>query len=400
MKKFKFKAKNAEGKVVKGLVEAINEKEAARILRDKKLILFNLAVRSKTNFGSFFSSFMGVSSKDVAEFTRQLATMIASGLSLTNSLILIQEQSKPAFEKVLADVVKEVEGGSTLHDSLSRHPNVFTKTYVALIKSGEFSGGLDDVLKRMADTLEKEQEFKGKVKGAMIYPIIVIIGMFAVIAIMMVYVVPKLMSMYEEFGTTLPLSTQILISSSNFATKFWYLVLLMLGGIVYGFHMWRKTPAGRKHVDKMVLKIPIFGVLTTKIILTDVARTLSMLLGAGVTIIDSLNIAAEASNNAIYEESMRVAAKDVEKGLPLTTTFERYEEYPPIFAQMIAVGEETGKLDDVLAKVAKQFEMEAELAVKGLTTAIEPLMMVILGVGVGFIIISIITPIYNLTSQF
>jgi type IV pilus assembly protein PilC len=400
MKKFRFRAKTQDGKLVKGVVEGVNNRDAVRILRNKDLIAFNISEKTKIEFGKVFSSFMGISSKDVSEFTRQLSTMIASGLSLTNSLILLKEQAKPALEKVLNDVVKEIEGGSSLHEALNRHPEAFSKTYIALIKSGEFSGSLDEVLKRMADTLEKEQEFKGKVKGALIYPVIVVIGMILVTAVMMIYVIPQLVSMYEEFGTTLPVTTQILMSVSKFVSKFWFLVILAAAGAVYGLYVWRQTPKGRYYVDKIILTIPVFGLLKTKIILTDVSRTLSMLLGAGVTIIDSLNIAAEAADNAIYERSMKVAAKDVEKGLPLTSSFERYEEYPPIFSQMVAVGEETGKLDEVLEKVSRQFEMEAEIAVKGLTTALEPLMMVVLGIGVGFIIISIITPIYNLTAQF
>jgi len=400
MKRYKYKAKSNEGKLVTGLVEALNEKSAARVLREQNLIPLYLSERSKLGFGFFISSFMGVSSKDVADFTRQLSTMIAAGLSLTNSLVILQEQSKPTMAKVLAEIVKEIEGGSSFNQVLIKYPKIFSHTYVALVKSGEASGSLDEVLKRMSDSLEKQQEFKGKVKGAMIYPTIVVTGMLGVMFVMMTFVIPKMTSMYQDFGTSLPLSTQILIGVSNFFSRFWYLVLAMIAGAIYGFHAWRKTPYGRKKTDGLILKIPIVGILQTKVILTEISRTLSMLLGAGVTIIDSLNIVAEAANNAIFENSIRVAAKDVEKGFPLTQVFERYEEYPPIFTQMVAVGEETGKLDEVLAKLSTQFEMESELAIKGLTTAMEPLMMVVLGIGVGFIVISIITPIYNLTSQF
>ncbi len=400
MKKYKYKAKSIDGKAISGLVEALNEKEAVRILRERQLIPFYLSEKGGSDFASLFSSFLGVSSKDVTEFTRQLATMIGAGLSLTNSLIILQEQSKPVLTKVLADVVKEIEGGSSFHEALSKYPDIFSKTYIALVKSGEASGALDEVLMKMSEALEKQEEFKGKVKSAMIYPAIVVIGMIGVIAVMMIFVIPKMTSMYTEFGTTLPMSTQILISTSDIVSRFWFIFLGAFVGLIYLLNIWKQTPQGKQQIDEIMLKIPIMGVLKTKIILTDMARTLAMLLAAGVTIIDALNIAAEAAGNAVFEDSMKKAAKDVEKGFPLTATFERFEEYPPIFSQMVAVGEETGKLDEVLLKLSKQFEMESELAVKGLTTAIEPLMMVVLGIGVGFIVISIITPIYNLTSQF
>lgn len=400
MKRFKYKAKTTKGTTVNGLVEGINKKQAARILQERNLTVFSLQEKNLNKFNFLLNIFHHLSSKDITEFTRQLATMIGAGLSLIDSLIILQEQSKPAMAKIIEDIIKEVEGGSSFHKALLKHTDVFSKIYLALIKSGETAGSLDEVLKKMASSLEKQEEFKSKVKGAMIYPIIVVIGMIGVIFIMMVYVVPKLTSMYEEFGTTLPMSTQILINFSKFMTKFWPLVFIFFGGGIYGFRYWKKTANGRRIFDRLMLKLPVVGVLKTKIILTDITRTFSMLLGAGVSVIEGLNIVAEAANNVIFEESIRKAAKSVEKGFPLTTTFEKFEEYPPIFTQMVSVGEETGKLDEILARLSKQFEMESETAVKGLTSAIEPLMMVVLGIGVGFIVISIITPIYNLTSQF
>jgi type IV pilus assembly protein PilC len=400
MKKFQYKAKTEESKTVTGIVEAANKKEAARILRDKKLLTFYLKERGQDNFNSLFLALRGISSRDIADFTRQLSTMVEAGLPLTDALTIIQEQSKPAMSKIVADLVKEIEGGSSFYDALVKHADVFSKIYLALIKSGEAAGSLDKVLKRMADSLEQQEEFKSKVKGAMVYPVIVLVGMVLVIFIMMVYVVPKLTSMYEEFGTTLPMSTKILIGTSKVVSRYWFIFIAICGMAFYAFNMWRATPVGGEKVDRIILKLPIMGVLQKKVILTEICQTLAMLLSAGVTIIEALNIVAEAANNAVFENSIKRVAKDVEKGFPLTSVFERFEEYPPIFNQMVAVGEETGKLDEVLLRLSRQFSMEAETAVKGLTTAIEPLMMIVLGIGVGFIVVSIITPIYNLTSQF
>src|SRR4030042_3514968 len=256
MKKFKFKAKDYEGKNIDGLVEAINIKEGARILREKRLIPIEISEKGRSQAFTFISSFMGIGSKDVTQFTRQLSTMVASGLTLTSSLSLLQEQAKPAMAKLLADLVKEVEGGSSFNQALAKYPNVFSKTYIALIKSGEASGSLDTVLKRMAESLETGEEFKNKVKGAMIYPVIVIIGMVVVVAIMMIYVIPKLLEMYKDFGADMPKSTLLLMSISQFTVKFWYIIILGIFGFVYGLRLWRATPAGREKSDNFILKTP------------------------------------------------------------------------------------------------------------------------------------------------
>lgn len=401
MKKFEYKAKTKEGKTVKGIVEVKTEAEAVRLLRAKKLLTLSLRSKEeKSDLLSFLSILKGVSQNDITEFTRQLATMINAGLTLTDALTILRNQSKPAVSQLLSDVIRDVEGGSSLYAALSKHPGSFSKIYLSLIKSGEVAGSLDKVLLRLSDTLEKQQEFRSKVKGALIYPAIVVIGMIIVGFIMMVYVIPKLTEMYEEFGTTLPLPTQILISVSHFTTHYWFVVIALFVGLIYLLRLWKNTPLGREQIDGFLLKMPVMGPLTRNVILTDITRTLSMLVGAGVSIIESLNTIAEGVNNAIFEKSLKYAAKQVEKGLPLASVLERFEEYPPIVSQMTAVGEETGKLDEVLGRVSKYFELQSEVAIKGLTSAIEPIIMVLLGLGVGFLVMAIIVPIYNLTAQF
>jgi len=234
----------------------------------------------------------------------------------------------------------------------------------------------------------------------LIYPIIVTTAMIAVAAVMMIFVVPKLTSLYDEFGAELPAMTKALISMSNFMVKTWYAQLLMIivGG--YSFLQWKKTASGREFVDAKILKIPIVGKLKTKVILTEITRTLALLVEAGISIVEALEIVSGAADNVIFSQSLKKAAKDVEKGIPLAAAIGQFEQYPPLVPQMIAVGEETGKIDEVLLNVSTYFESESEQAVKGLTTAIEPLMMILLGIGVAFLVIAIILPIYNLTSQF
>lgn len=400
LEKFNYKAKTKNGRVVTGIVEAVSQTDAVRLLQDKKLVVFSLHPRTGRSFGAVLSSLRGVSDRDATELTRQLATMIGAGLTLVNSLSILQEQAKPAVAKLLAEVARKVQGGASFYESLRQHPKVFSRVYLSLVRSGEMAGKLDKVLLEMADSLEKDQAFRRKIKGAMVYPSIVLIGMVAVAFIMMIYVVPKLTEMYQEVQADLPLPTQILVGVSNFVSRFWALIILATIGLVFGIKHWRNTPSGRDKFDHFILRVPVVNKLLTKIILTQITRTFSMLISAGVPIIESLNIVAEAANNVVYETSVKEAAYAVEKGMTLSNALEKFEEYPPLVIQMISVGEQTGKVGEVLARVANYFEQEAEEAIKGLTTAIEPLMMIILGIGVGFIVISIITPIYNLTSQF
>jgi type II secretory pathway component PulF len=252
----------------------------------------------------------------------------------------------------------------------------------------------------LAQNLEKDKEFRAKTKGAMIYPVIVLIAMLIVGFIMMVFVVPKLTAMYEDFGAELPLPTLILISIANFMTSFWWLFILLVFGGWLAFRKWYKTPLGQRKVDALLLKVPIIGALRQKIILTNFSRTLSLLLSSGVPLLSSLVIVSEAVGSVLYRSALTEVTKKVEKGVSLSRAMSIYDLFPGILHQMLAVGEETGKLDEVLLKLSTYFESESEQAVKNLTAAMEPLIMVVLGLGVGAMVIAIIMPIYSLTSQF
>ena len=283
---------------------------------------------------------------------------------------------------------------------MEKYPQHFSTTYIALIRAGESSGTLDMVLNRLADNLEKDQEFSATVKGAMVYPAIIFIVMIIVFIILMTAVVPKLTELFSQFGSDLPLQTRILQWVSDFFVKFWWLVVIIGVGGWTLFLKWKKTISGRHIWDAIVLKLPIFGPLSKQIILVEFTRTLGMLVGSGVHILDSLNIMVKSVDNIHYQEAIQDIAKKVEKGLPLGQLFAQYPMFPPILAQMVRVGEETGKMDESLIKISTYFERESDHTVKTLTTALEPVIMIILAVGVGFIVFSIITPIYNLTSQF
>lgn len=398
---YKYKAFDAKGKQITGLVEAQSEDQAARLLKDKDLTIISLAVTSTSALSSLTSRFKKVGFSDIVNFTRQLSTMVTAGLSLPQSLSILQEQTtNPEFAKVISDIEHQIVGGGNLADALSKYPAYFSPIYISLVRAGESSGMFDKILTRLAETMESQREFRSKVVGAMIYPVIIIVGMVVVVTIMMIVVMPKLTDLYKDFGIDLPVTTQILISTSTFMVHFWWLMLLFVVGAAYAIRQFKKTPSGERLIDTYMLKIPLFGELQKKIILVEFTRTLSMLLSAGIHILDALRTLKGSLDNVLYREAVDDIASKIEKGFPIGETFAAHKEFPPIISQMIKVGEETGKLDETLLKVSLYFQAESENLVKGLTTAIEPIIMVILGVGVGFIVISVITPIYNLTAQF
>lgn len=401
MKRFKYKAKDKSGNLVTGYVEATSINSAAKLIREKDLIVISISPVRELPLNLLKSIKERVTGGDITTFTRQLATMSNAGLPLTEALLILRSQTKGSMQKVVAQILADVEEGQSLSSSLSKHERVFSRTYIALVKSGEVGGALDKVLLRLSENLESQQEFKGKIKSAMIYPLIIIIGMAMVAFIMMVFVVPRLTTLYEQFGAELPLPTKVLISVSSFMVKFWPIFLALLGVLIYGFKLYRATKHGRKKTDELIMRIPIIGGLQQQVVLTEVTRTLSLMAATGVSIIESLTITAEAVTNVIISEALEDSAKMVEKGFPVAFAFSRHPEaFPFILSQMIAVGEETGKIDEVLGKVSHVFEVESNQKLKALTAAVEPVILIVLGVGVAFLVISIVLPIYNLTTQF
>lgn len=398
---FSYKALSNNGNAVTGLVEAPSEGTAARLLREKGLFVVKLnQSNSSLSLSNLSMKLKRVGFNDVVNFTRQLSTMIVAGLQLPESLAILRAQTtNPVFANVIMDIEHQIIGGANLADSLSKYPKHFGEIYIALVRAGEASGTLDTVLARLADTLEAQQEFRNKVKGAMIYPSIIVIGMVIVVVIMMTVVIPKLTEMYKDFGASLPWTTQLLMSISDFFVKAWWLMIIVFIGAGAVFNKWRKTMIGEFVLDTVMLKIPVLGELQKKIIMVEFTRTLGMLIGSGIHILDGLRILKNAMGNVLFRNAIFEIAQRVEKGFPIGDCFAAHEIFPPIVSQMMKVGEETGKLDETLSKLANYFQSESEHLVKGLTTAIEPMIMVVLGIGVGFIVISVITPIYNLTNQ-
>lgn len=399
MNKYKYKARDKTGNLVTGEVEASSESVAARLVRERGYILVDLRKAGRGLFG-LTGIRDHVSGGDITAFTRQLATMINAGLPVTESLQILKLQSKPAMKAVTTQILADVESGESLSKSFERHPKVFSPTYVALVKAGETGGVLDKVLNRLADNLERSQEFRGKVKGAMIYPAIIVIGMIVVSVIMVVFIMPRLTELYTQFDAELPFTTKLLTAISGFFINFWYLVIILLGVAFWLFKGYTKTKSGKRKIAEFIFKIPILGELQREVVLTELTRTLSLMVGSGVPILEGLGVTSGVVGNVIIADALVGASKQIEKGFPISYAFAQYPDaFPYILAQMVSVGEETGKMEEVLSKVSHVFEVDSEQKVKALTSAIEPIIMIVLGIGVAFLVVSVIMPIYNLTTS-
>lgn len=397
---FKYLVKNKQGENVKGKVEAISKSQAVSTLMGRDLFVIDVSPLGQREGVLNALTSNKVKFGDLVNFTRQLATMINAGLPLATSLSILEEQDKSEMSKLTGNLLKDVEGGLSFSSALAKYKTNFSRIYVQLVRAGEVGGALDEVLNRLALTMEKEKDFKAKTKGAMVYPVIIIIAMVAVVVVMMVAVIPKLTAMYQDFDAELPATTKALMNISSFFVNSGWLLVIFAVAIFFVLRAWKKTPRGEKAIDGFYLKIPIMGVLKQKTVLTDFTRTLSLLLGAGVSLLEALDIVSSAMDSATYRDQLKEVSGQVEKGITLSDAIARYENFPPILYQMIAVGEETGKMGEILSKISEYFEKESEYAIKNLTAAIEPIIMVVLGLGVGFIVVSIIMPIYSLTSQF
>lgn len=401
---YDYSARDLQGVDHKGTIETIDEGRAARILSRRGLIVTSLKEQKETGI-KFLEKYLNLNKVpfgDMVVSTRQLATMIDSGLVLSEALdILVEQQQKNSkFKLILSDISRDVKSGMDLATSIKKHPDVFPPLYSSLVRSGEQAGNLDIVLNQLATNLEKDREFKARIKGALIYPIMIIIMMVVVVGIMMFFVIPRLISLYTQSNIELPLPTKILIVSSNFMTSYWWLLLIM--GVITGivFRRWVATQEGRFKFDNLMLHTPIVGRIVKGSNLTYFTRTFGLLATAGVPILDSLRIIEDVIDNMVYKKAIAQAYIGVERGLTLSNQLEASGVFPKIISQMFKVGEETGKVDKVAYKLAEYFESEADNLVKNLTVIIEPVILVMLGIGVAFLVLSIILPIYKLTTSF
>ncbi|MBI5123738.1 type II secretion system F family protein [Candidatus Roizmanbacteria bacterium] len=397
---FQYKALK-DGKTIIKKIEAASSEAVIDYLQ--KNDYFPISVEKVQEFSLSFLDTLTqkVNFNDIVNFTRQVAIMLNAGLTLIDSLEILKKQTtKLPLRKMIEEIDAKIKGGSSFSVALRDYKSNFSNLYIALVRSGEASGKLGEILLRLADNLEKEREFKSKLKGALVYPIIIVVGMFIVMFIMVTFVLPKLLGLYKDFNVELPLSTKILIGISNFSTKFWPLVLVLMAVGFYFVKKYLGTKAGKKSFDQFVLKLPVFGHIISISALVESTRTLAILIAAGISILDALSIVVDSTDNSVFQQAFLTVSQKVEKGQSMGVALDQEGIFPPILVQMSQVGEQTGNLDDTLLRLSKYFEMESEMATKTMTTLIEPLILVFLGTGVGFLVMSVITPIYNLTSSF
>ena len=406
MPTFTYRGVNAAGGQIRAEISAADERTAARQLRSQGIIVQTLAVKRAPAVGfslaqlPLLSSFLGgVRSKDVAVFSRQFATMIAAGLPLVQCLqtLGLQVERKP-FQEIIGKVAADVESGSTLSEGMARFPNVFNELYVNLVHVGETGGVLDSMLARLSTYLEKAQALRHRVQMAVIYPALVILVAILVVTFLMIFVIPIFAAFFTKAGVPLPLPTRIVVGMSNAIANYWYLILAAIVGIILGFRAWYRTESGRLAVDSATLRAPIFGPLMRKIAVARFTRTLSALLGGGVPIIDALRITAKTAGNRVVENAVMEARERVMAGQTLGERLRDSKVFPPMVVQMVVVGEQTGALDNMLGKVADYYEDEVDVAVAGLTSLLEPILIVFLGVVVGGIVIAIYLPIFQVVT--
>jgi type IV pilus assembly protein PilC len=395
---FSYQARDASGRIVSGVQDAINEDNAISSLMSRGLMVLSLqkkaeASRKKSHAG-------GVKETDTVLFTRQLATMIEAGISLVQALTALYEQCDPKrqrnLRRIISDVTTRVQGGETFNESIAKHPRVFNRLFVSMVKAGEHGGLLAEILDRLAGFLEANARLRKKVKSAMSYPVIVLCIALGITTFLIVRVVPIFGEIFKDFGAKLPAPTQFLIDLSEFVRGNWYFLVLGIVGGVFGLRAFLRSRRGKILTDRWKLKLPVFGPLVHKICMSRFSRTFAQLIRSGVPILEVLDIVGGSAGNHVIESSIKFVSEDVEKGDNLSVALAKRKVFPPMLLRMVAAGEATGKIDTMLEKMADFWDEEIEALLDALTSLIEPMLIVFLGVIVGGIVIAMFLPIFKL----
>ena len=395
---FSYQARDATGRIVSGIQDALNEDNAVTSLMSRGLMV--LSLQRKATSARSRKRAWSVRETDLVLCTRQLATMIEAGITLVQALTALYEQADPKRQRnlryVISDVTTRVQGGETFHESIAKHPRVFNRLFVSMVKAGETGGLLAEILDRLAGFLEASARLRKKVKSAMTYPVIVLCIAFTITTFLIVRVVPIFGEIFSDFGAKLPAPTQFLIDLSNFIRGEWYFLLLGIGGAIFGTRAFLRSKRGKQWSDRWKLKLPVLGPLAHKIAMSRFARTFAQLIRSGVPILEVLDIVGGTAGNYVIEKSIKSVSENVEKGDNLSVALSKKPIFPPMLLRMVAAGEATGKIDTMLEKMADFWDEEIEAMLDALTSLIEPLLIVFLGLVVGGIVISMFLPIFKL----
>ena len=399
MKKFLYEARDqASNKIVKASVQADSENTAAKLLIKQGFT--PLKIKEQGDDTNIFVRITGrITVKDKVVFTRQLSTLIGAGLPLSQSLHTVLEQTEnKKLQSIVQEIISSVEGGKTLSESFSRYPKIFDEIFLALVSAGEASGTLDESLRRVADQQEKDAAILSKIKGALTYPIIVLFVILGVMAFMLFTVVPQVEKLYKDLKQKLPFITQVMVDTANFLSHYWWIVILVLAAFIYFFMQYIKTDAGIKMKDNFKIKMPIFGIMFKKLYMARFTRTGQTLLGAGVSMLDMLKLTSSAVNNLTISKAIIRASEKVKGGKALSAALQVETIILPLVPQMIKIGEQSGKIDEMMGKTAQVYEEELDEQVRTISTSIEPILMVVLAVVAGGMVAAILLPIYSLVN--
>ena len=395
MPKFAYTARTPSGDIQSGEVDVQNREEVVSYLRRNRLTPVKVEESKKASGG--FSLGTGIATRDIVIFTRQFATMINSGLPLVQSLDILAKQSEnKSLRKVIESILYDVESGQTLADAMGAHPKVFTDLYKNMVAAGEAGGILDTILIRLAVFLEKADALKRKIKGAMIYPIVIFSVAGAAVTVLLLFVIPTFQQMFESAGVPLPGPTLFVIGLSKILQSYWYLIFGGIAGFVVLLKQWYKTPTGQLFLDRVLLNLPVFGPLQRKTAIARFTRTLGTLVSSGVSILDGLEITARTAGNRVIHDAIMESRTSIAGGETISEPLKKSGVFPPMVVQMINVGEQTGGLDEMLTKIADFYDEEVDAAVEALLAAMEPIMIVFLGVVVGGMIIAMYLPIFDM----
>ena len=398
MGEFQWTGTNRQGRTLNGTMEAKSRGEVKDILEGRGVVVTN--IKGGFDMSTFGVIGSGVKSKELSTFTRQFSVMINAGLPLVGCLqILGRQQENKIFKNMIVEVTNDVEKGGTLAESLGRHKKVFTELYVNMVAAGEQGGILDTILSRLADYLEAAASLQSKIKSAMMYPVIVLIVVLVATLAMLLFVIPIFEKMFEDMGGELPTITQIVVDMSDFVQNYVIFILLGIGGIIFAYNAYYKTNSGQKVIDTIKLSLPVFGPINRKMSIARFTRTLGTLTSSGVAILDGLNITAKTAGNRVISDAIMKARVSISGGENIAGPLEESRVFPTMVTQMIAVGEETGGLDEMLVKVADFYDEEVNVLVDGMASTIEPLMIVFLGGFVGFLVIAMYMPIFDMIQQ-
>ena len=395
---FQYKAKNTTGQNISGLIESADQESAVETLEDRDLILLSV-VEKKQSFLDELKIFNRVTAKDIVIFSRQLSVMISATIPIVKALEVLGKQvSNPRLKKIVKDIADDVDGGAQFSAALAKHDDVFDDFFISMIKTGETTGRLDKVLVYLADQKEKNYELTSKVRGMMIYPVFVFFMLITVGVVVMIFVIPKLIDVITESGGELPFSTRALIWTSNFMVNWWWIIAIAVIGLVFLQRVYVKTKEGRYYWDYMKLKAPIFGKLFQRIHLVRFAQSLATLSDGGVPLPYALEVISEVVGNEVYRELILETKRDVEDGNPIAGVFLQSEVVPDMISQTLSIGEQSGKLSEILAKVADFYSKEIESILSDIVALIEPVVIVIMGIGVAMMVAAVILPMYNMAT--